>query len=670
MQNRHVGDGSAARLALHLPADGPPSGPEITDYASDDRVMQVGLLGPLTLRRGGQMITPSAPKLRQVLSLLVLQANSVTRVDQLVEELWEESPPPSALTTVQTYIYQLRKLLRLADKAAPTVDRGPDADTPVLLSHPGGYILQLRSLSDIDAYLFEQLSEQGRQELLNGQVSVAADTLRVALGLWRGAVLEGVSTGPLLYAQVARLEERRRTVLGLRIEADLRLGRHQEITGELASLVSAEPTREDFSAKLMLALYRCGRRADALQVYQRIRTVLVEELGLDPAAELQRLHQLMLAADPELDLPDGAVVVSTAPRPAAVTPAQLPAEIPDFVGRAAECELFEQALSTGHGHGLRVVNVVGRPGIGKSTLAIHAARAVRTRFPDGQLYVDLRGNDGQPPSTREVLAGFLKALGVSERDVPESVGQAALMFRSWTADRRLLVVLDDATSQDQLHHLLPSGSKCAVVVTSRNRMGGLPGGMHVKLPVLSPEESVELLAAVLGQNRVRREPEAALDLVELADRLPLALRAIAAKLAARPNWPLSRMVARLADERHRLEELCYGGFDVFSRFTEAYQLLNARQRWVFRRLSAANDAALTVNQIVELVSMSRHTVESVLDDLVDADLVEERQTSYSEPQHSVPALMRLVSLSGVLNSAWWATNARNTMEEGERPAVL
>jgi len=192
--------------------------------------------------------------------MLTVHADQVVPMASLFEELWGDDIPRSANTTVQTYIYQLRKLLKLADKATPTTGRGHRTETPVLLSHPGGYVLQLRSLADIDAYLFEQLAEQGRQELLSGQVGVAADTLRVAMSLWRGAVLEGVSTGPLLYAQVARLDERRRTVLGLRIEADLKLGRHQEITGELASLVSAEPTREDFSAKLMLALYRCGRR--------------------------------------------------------------------------------------------------------------------------------------------------------------------------------------------------------------------------------------------------------------------------------------------------------------------------------------------------------------------------------------------------------------------------
>jgi hypothetical protein len=337
-----------------------------------------------------------------------------------------------------------------------------------------------------------------------------------------------------------------------------------------------------------------------------------------------------------------------------VKPAQLPAEIPDFVGRSGELAEFERVLPTGTGQGLRVVNIVGRPGIGKSTFAIRAARAVRDRFTDGQLYVDL----AEGTTTREVLVGFLKALGAAAEDVPATCGEAALMFRSWTADRRLLMVLDDAGSAESVQHLLPGGAGCTVVVTSRNPIGGLPGGVHLKLPVLTPAESVELLASVIGESRVARERPAAQQLVELADRLPLALRAIAARLAARPGWALSRVVGRLTDERHRLEELCYGGFDVLGRLAEAYQMLTARQRWVFRRIAAAENGALTINQITELVSMGRQLVEAVVDELVDADLVEERQNRFDEPVLVVPALVRLVGLTGALRGPWWTGAAR------------
>jgi DNA-binding SARP family transcriptional activator len=628
-----------------------------------DRTLQLGLLGPLSLSRGGKQITPSAPKLRQVLSLLAVQANSVTRVDQLVEELWEECPPPSALTTVQTYIYQLRKLLRLDDRPAQASNGRAE---PTLLSHPGGYILALPDLDDIDANRFESLARRGRQELLAQRTSTASETFREALTLWRGGCLDDVSTGPLLYSHATRLEELRRTVLALRIEADLQLGRHQEIVGELTSLVNAEPTREDFSAKLMIALYRSGRRADALGVYQRIRSALVDELGLDPAQELQRLHQLMLEADPELDLPEltsAQVLPTTTPvltvRGGHPAPAQLPAEIPDFVGRGRETDQFVRLLSGPDVQGLQVVNVVGRPGIGKSAFVTRAARAVRGHFPDGQLYVDLTGGDVRPMPTRHVLVRMLKAIGADEADVPHSVAEAALMFRSWTADRRLLVVLDKASATDALRHLVPSGSGSALVVVSRTPVDALSGAVRLRLPVLSLVESVQLLANTVGEQRVSQELDAAERLAELSDRLPLALRAVGAKLAARPGWYLSRMVARMVDEGNRMNELSYAGFDVHGRIAEAYQTLSARQRWVFRRLAAADGEPLTTTEVAERVTMSVSAVETVLDELVDADLVEEvggAAADGDEPRHHVPALIRLVALSGVLGTTWW----RNT----------
>ncbi|MFL6122740.1 BTAD domain-containing putative transcriptional regulator [Actinophytocola sp.] len=643
MQNRQTG--TAVQPHLSVPQDTPPAG---GSTHGSDRAIMLGLLGPLLLLRAGRHITPSAPKLRLVLSLLAVQANSVTRVDQLVEELWGESPPPSALTTVQTYIYQLRKLLKLDD--APPAD---DPARPALLSHPGGYILQLPDLSDVDANLFEQLSRRGRAELLGAHAEAAAETFRDALALWRGNVLEGVPTGPVLYAHATRLEELRRSIVTLRIEADLQLGRHHELIGELGSMVASEPTREDICAKLMVALYRSGRRVDALNVYQRMRTVLIDELGLDPAAELQRLHQLMLEANPELDLPERPAV---APQPVAVAappaPAQLPADIPDFVGREAQLEALTELLSGGET--VRVVNVVGRPGTGKNALVVRAAREVRENFPDGQLYVDLVDADDRPTPTREVLAGMLRALGSDV--VPESLGEAALLFRSWTADRRLLVVLNKASDEHLPHHLLPTGAGCAVVVVSRAPLDALSGAVRVRVPTLSTVEAVAMLASTIGQSRVDQERAAAVELVELADRLPLALRAVGARLAARPAWHLARMVERMRDENHRLTELSYGGFDVLDRFAAVFQGLSARQRWVLRRLAAAEGEPLTVAEIATRAGMSVAVVHDTLDELVDADLVEELDTREEEPLHQVPELVKLVGLSGLVGSTWWRSS--------------
>ena len=643
MQNRHTG---AAHLSVSHDAS---PFPENGNTHGENRAILLGLLGPLLLVRAGKQITPSAPKLRLVLSLLAVQANAVTRVDQLVEELWGESPPPSALTTVQTYIYQLRKLLRLDDQPVPE----GDTTRPALLSHPGGYILRLPDLADVDANLFEELARRGRTELLAARPEAAAETFRDALALWRGNVLEGVTTGPVLYAHATRLEELRRTVVALRIEADLQLGRHHELVGELNSMVTAEPTREDICAKLMIALYRSGRRADALGVYQRIRTALVDELGLDPAAELQRLHQLMLEANPELDLQ----IRPTAPTVGVATasaPAQLPADIPDFVGRQEELTNLTRLLSGGDA--VRVVNVVGRPGTGKNTLVVRACRAVRANFPDGQLYVDLTGGDGRQMPTHQLLTGMLRALGADEADIPENLAEAALMFRSRTADRRVLVVLNRACTSDVPHHLFPTGAGCALVVISRAPIAALSGAVRLRVPPLSGEEAVELLASAIGQQRVDQERAAAVELVELADRLPLTLRALGARLAARPGWHLARLVERLRDENRRLAELSYGGFDIHDRLASAYQRLTAQQRWVLRRLATTDGDPVTAEELAQQASMNLPSVHKTLDELVDADLVEELPANDDgEPRHQVPSLVRLVGLSGLVGSTWWRT---------------
>lgn len=654
MQNRHTGTAAAPHLAESPSGESDLVPPASGSTHGSDRAIMLGLLGPLLLIRAGRQITPSAPKLRLVLSLLAVQANSVTRVDQLVEELWGESPPPSALTTVQTYIYQLRKLLKLDDQPT-TLSEDESPARPALLSHPGGYILQLPDLADVDANLFEQLARRGRGELLGAHAEAAAETFRDALALWRGNVLEGVPTGPVLYAHATRLEELRRTVVTLRIEADLQLGRHHELIGELNSMVAAEPTREDICAKLMIALYRSGRRVDALNVYQRMRSVLVDELGLDPAADLQRLHQLMLEANPELDLPARPVapaVPAQAPVAERPAPAQLPADIPDFVGRVSEVASLTELLSGTDT--VRVVNVVGRPGTGKNALVVRAARQARGNFPDGQLYVDLVDADGRPVPTAEVLGGMLRALGAS--DVPTNAGEAALLFRSFTADRRLLVVLNKASDEHEPHHLLPTGPGCAVVVISRAPIPSLSGAVRLRVPPLSTVDAVALLASAIGRPRVDQESAAAVELVELADRLPLAVRAIGARLAARPGWHLARLVERMRDEGHRLTELSYGGFDVLDRLTDVFQTLNAQQRWVLRRLASADGEPLTVAEIAARASMSVAVVHDTLDELVDADLVEElaiRDSTEDDPRHQVPELVRLVGLSGLVGSTWW-----------------
>ncbi|CAA9448003.1 MAG: Cys-tRNA(Pro) deacylase YbaK [uncultured Pseudonocardia sp.] len=281
--------------------------------------MHVNLLGPLEVLREGVLVTPSAPKLRQVISLLVIRANTVVRRDRLVDELWDDDPPASVVTTVQTYIYQLRKQLRLSPlDGGPGQDHGhrPGRLTPALETSPHGYQLKLDT-TRVDLTRFEELAVRGRIEASAGDLASASRTFGDAARMWRGPTLVDVPLGPVLQGEVLRLEELRMNVLQQRLEADLQLGRHQELLGELTRLAADQPTNESYQAMLMLALHRSDRRADALRVYQRARIVLADRLGLDPSNRLQWLQQSVLASDPSLDPParPGSRTVVRAKRP-------------------------------------------------------------------------------------------------------------------------------------------------------------------------------------------------------------------------------------------------------------------------------------------------------------------------------------------------------------------
>jgi DNA-binding SARP family transcriptional activator len=403
--------------------------------------MEIRMLGPFEVfSDGGAPITPSAPKLRRVLQLLALHRGRVVRTDQITAELWDDRPPPSANTTLQTYIYQLRKLLSGAGEQDGTV-----------ATTPAGYVLRLPRAA-IDAELFEELIAEGRHLLAGGRLAEGVEQFDRALAMWRGSMLATADVGPVLQVEVVRLDELRKSVVEERIGAALQLGRHRQLIGDLTGLVAEDPTHEGLQAKLMLALYRSGRRAEALAAYRGAQRVLADELGLEPCPELRQLHRRMLAADPGLDQPAPAglvTLVSTEP------PSQLP---PDTVllGRDRELETIRRALAAGGR--TPVVAVDGPPGVGKSALCVHAACQVRGEFRDGQLWAELTTAEGDPVAPGDVLAEFLRAAGFPEVRIPDGTVERARMFRSWTADRKVLVVLDDVASPDQLTPLLPSGS--------------------------------------------------------------------------------------------------------------------------------------------------------------------------------------------------------------------
>ncbi|MFB9468019.1 BTAD domain-containing putative transcriptional regulator [Nonomuraea salmonea] len=565
--------------------------------------------------RHGVVLTPSAPKLRTVLSLLAVQSSIVVRTDKIIEELWEDNPPASVTTTLQTYIYQLRKLLRLG---TPPDGRGA-GDTPAdaaLRTSPYGYALFLDP-DMLDTTRFERLSDQGRRELEAGDMNAAAETLSHALRLWRGPALVDVGHGPVLRAEVLRLEEINRNTLERRIEADLYLGRHHELLGELTRLAAEQPTHEGFQGKLMLALHRAGRRSEALQVYQRTRNTLASELGLDPSSDLEQLHRAVLAADESLALPQPrAPVMLSRTRP----PRQLPPERTALVGRQPQVGAVLGALSARQHHAPPVVVITGPPGSGKSALCAQVGHRANGPYPDGQLYARLVDAQGRPADPRDVLAEFLRALDVPEDRIPGTLSERSRLFRTWTADRHVLVTLDDVVRADQLLPLVPASPDCGVLVTARRQLSAPVVTAVVEVGPLNVEEGLRLLTNVLGKHRVMEDEAAARELVRLCDGLPTALQAAAALLQLRRHWPLSKVVkgSGLPSEPgtpNHHELFLYASVEL------SYRLAPLSVQRAFRKLTRLDISTFTPRFASCLLDMTEAQTESLLDELVEFQLM-------------------------------------------------
>lgn len=567
--------------------------------------MDVSILGPFKVARSGADVTPSAPKLRRVLALLAVQANRVVSIDQIIQELWDERPPPSATTTMQTYVYQVRKVTRQYDQAGRDLGADDPDGSGMLHTTFGGYMLTLRPEA-LDALRFEQLVEKGRGQLAAGELTTAAWTFRLALQQWKGPALTAVNTGPVLQAAAVRLEEMRKSVLEQRIDIDLQLGRHHDLISELISTVSEQPTHEGFQAKLMLALYRVGRRSEALQTYQRARSALHDELGLEPSTELRRLQKAILDNDLRLDVPPGTATTGGFAG-AATPPNMLPPDVAVQVGRDQELAAASELLTRADRTTAPVVVVAGAPGIGKSAFAVHLAHKVRAGYPDGQLHHRLTDDDGtaQPPA--EVLAELLRAIGVAPEKIPPTVVARSQLLRSWTANRRVLIVLDDAAGIDQVLPLLPVGAGCATVVASRRRIAGPAISMTVDLQPLAVEDATQLLSTVLGACRLASDAEGTSRLLSLCAGLPLALREAATRLSLRTHWLIGRQVDRMR----------VGDTEVTDSMLRSHRLLPPGARRVFLVLVDSDAGAITAAAVAALTGMDEATAESYLEDLVE-----------------------------------------------------
>ncbi|AKU15307.1 AfsR/SARP family transcriptional regulator [Luteipulveratus mongoliensis] len=584
--------------------------------------MRFRILGTLEVLDSSGWRSVGTSKGAVALATLLVHAGEVVSIDHLSLALWGDTPPKSATTQVHGYIMRLRKLL-------------DDRDGSQVQTVAPGYRLRLGE-DDLDAAVFEAREAEGRGILAAGDPARAAEILSEALSLWRGPALCGVPTSETVEAEADRLAERRLGALESRIDADLECGRHAVVITELRRHIDQNPTRERARRQLMVALYRSGRQAEALEEFRQTRRLLINELGAEPGPALQDVHQRILAGDHELLVPETVVQGPVQPTPVH----QLPADIEDFTGRTDHVDELVAALTQRAPDGPPTVVVVhGAPGTGKSALGVRAARMAAKTFPDGQLYLDLSGSSSTTEELNELLADILRTLGVTGSAVPSGLQSRAALYRSLLAERRMLILLDSAATVEQVRWLLPPDGQCALVVTSRQVLTGLPGARRIELRELSAAEAYDLLGCIVGSERVAREPQHAEAIARLCGHLPLAIRIAGGKLLGRPTWSLGVLRNRLEDETRRLSELQLGDLGVRASVDLSLDLLAPEAVRAFGLLGLLGTPTLPEWVLAPL--LDRDNADSVLDALVDANLVRPIVSDANdEPRYQMHDLLR------------------------------
>jgi DNA-binding SARP family transcriptional activator len=628
------------------------------------------ILGPLEIRAGEEWAGVPAVKWRALLAALLLNAGQIVPTDRLIGEIWGEKPPASAANLVSVYVHRLRRLLGAAGGT-------------VLVTRSPGYLIMPGS-GEVDADRFTAAVAAGRRALDGGDPGRAAGLLASALELWRGRALADVPSTPLVSAEADRLDDSRVGAQVLLAEAEMAIGRHTQVVPGLRRLLADHPLREELWALLLRALHGAGRQAEALEAYAKAREVIADELGVDPGPQLQQIYQQILNADAasatvldplagarrptappsapvpaprgpgsgengeggdlgergmpadgEAGPPGAAVPAEALPgwqMPVMPVPAELPADIADFTGRSAQVEELRGLLDGSGGGGspgaVRVAVVMGSGGLGKTALAVHTAHHLASQFPDGQLYVNLLGAT-TPAEPGEVLARFLRDLGVDGARIPVGLEERAGQYRTRLAGKRVLVLLDDARDAAQVAPLLPGSASCAVLITSRHAMPELIGAKVMDLEVLPEAEARELFTAMVGQRRADASPSATEGVLTACAGLPLAIRIAGARLAARGGWSVAALGERLADERRRLDELRVGNLAVRASFEVSFATL-ARPAGpgtidptaAFRLLGLWTGPSFSLPAAGALLGHGERATSDALEVLVDAHLLE------------------------------------------------
>ncbi|MGI5158692.1 AfsR/SARP family transcriptional regulator [Microbispora sp. CA-102843] len=601
-------------------------------------VFEFDVLGPLRVSRDGVPVPLGAAMLRRLLAALLCTPGRPVAVPALIEVLWGNTPPRSAHKTLQIYVLRLRQAMGERDR---------------VVHDTGGYAVTVLP-PELDALRFQELTAAGRAARRNADPAKAGMLFERALGLWRGPAYADIGDVALVADEARRLEEERLLTCEELAVVSLARGRHAELVTGLTEMAELHPYRERLHACLMLALSQAGRQVEALRVYQRTRAVLGEELGVEPGRMLRRVHEAILrdeATGPLVDEflgPEGTVCADGRAAyleagnpagddagsdaegragegwsaPATTVPCHLPPDIADFTGRQDTAESLRLWLTGADGHSAAtpVVALYGGAGTGKTTLAVHVAHRLRETFTDGRLYIALGGTSPRPIDPAEALARFLIALGVDGRAVPDGAEERGKLFRSVLADRRVLVVLDDAAGEEQVRPLLPGGAGCAVLVTSRRGVAGL-SARSVRVGPLDPACASELLGRIAGPDRVAARPAVAAEIVRLCGHLPLAIRIAGAKLALREHWHLEHLADRLRVEQQRLDELVVGDLSVRAGLAADYSMLDETTRRALRMLGLLDAPDFAAWVLAAALDVTVREGETYADLLVDAQLL-------------------------------------------------
>ncbi|WP_433048195.1 BTAD domain-containing putative transcriptional regulator [Dactylosporangium sp. CS-033363] len=577
--------------------------------------MRVRLLGPIDVLVGGEPRPVMGLRRKAVLAILGLHAGDVVSTGRLVELVWDGAAPPNAVNALQSHLSYLRRTL--SDKAA-------------VRSRPPGYLLDVGP-DGTDVAVAERLISAG---LRDGDAAGRARELQRALDLWRGQPMADATGVTWLEEQAERLGQLWLQGKRALLAARLGLGQHAQLLPELEQLTREHPFDEQLHGQLMLALYRMGRQADALSAFQRLRRTLRDDLGIEPGPALRELESAMLRQDEALDPPPAPAPVTVA-EASPTRPAQIPLAVRTFAGRDGQLARLDALLPAGWappGAAVFVAVVSGTAGVGKSALAVHWAHRVAGRFPDGQLYVNLRGFDpaATPMPPADAVRGFLDALGVPAERVPADLAGLSALLRSQLAGRRVLILLDNARDAEQVRPLLPAAPGCLVVVTSRDPLTSLvaiEGAVPVPVDLLTDGEARDLLESRLGARRVAAEPAAVERIVERCARLPLALAVVAGRAATRPELPLSALADELGARRSALDAIAGAdpASDVRAVFSWSYRALSPAAAAVLRRMSLGPGPDLGIDAVASLAGVPLAAARTALAELDRAGLVVEQR---------------------------------------------